>query len=634
MIVVGTAGHIDHGKSSLVRRLTGSDPDRLPEEKERGMTIDLGFAFHTTSAGDTIAFVDVPGHERFVKNMIAGAGGIDAVMLVVAADDGWMPQTQEHFQIVRLLGVRHGLIVVNKADLAQPDWIDLLEADIAERVAGSFLDGAPIVRVSAVTGDGLDRLLSELESIAARIAARKSIGKARLYIDRSFIRPGIGGVVTGTLRGGTLSIGQTVAVWPSRQVGRIRTLQSQNRDWQEVRPGQRTAVSFTGIEKDNLVRGGCITDRADLSFFADHPVLVIAAEMLAEAPVSLEDGRRVVLLLGTSETEGDVRMFDVDSLRPGSSGLAFIKPQDPIYGLVGDTCILRLPTPMVTLGGGRLIDHLARFPRRKDLAQLAYLQKRTSGDLRSLVVSELEKLILAPVDSFLVNSDFAASEISEVVDSLVRSGAAGVFAARVYLNDVLQRTAHQCRSRLEEHLHRHSHVKGLLTEELLTLLPIERSTATILIEYMVDQKILGRDGEYYNVAGRTATLKGVIKQAHDEILTALEADPYAPPTLATFTVRGKVYQQAIKFMLDSREVHKCGAEFLFLRRIWDEIVSYIVESLQAEGQLPVATLRDRFGFTRKYVIPILEETDRLGLTKRAGDNRVKGDRFENANADL
>lgn len=634
MIVIGTAGHIDHGKSSIVRRLTGSDPDRLPEEKARGMTIDLGFAFYNTPDNDAVAFVDVPGHERFVKNMIAGAGGIDAVMLVIAADDGWMPQTQEHFQIVRLLGVRHGLVVINKSDLVEKDWLDLLEAEIAEKTDGSFLSDAPIVRVSASTGAGFDRLQEHLQKLTRDIEARKGIGKARLYIDRSFVRPGIGGVVTGTLRGGSLSVGQTVAVWPSRKTCRVRTLQSQNHDLQTVDPGHRTAVSFTGVEKEDLVRGGCVTDRTDLSYFSDHPVLVVAAELLNEAPVPLDDGRRVVLLLGTTESEAEVRMFDTDALKPGQSGLVFVLPDDPVYGLVGDSCILRLPTPMVTLGGGRLIDHLARFPRRRDLPGLAYLSHRSVGDIQSLVVSELEKLVLAPVRGFLDSADYSAAQIEDGMRTVIKEGAADRFNDHYYLKQTLEAVAEQCRRSLEKHLQRQSHVKGLLVEELHSLLPLGRPTVTVLVDYLLEKKIITRDGEYYNLAGRTASLKGVIKQAHDEILAALEAEPYAPPTLSTFTSKGKVYQQAIKYILDTGEAAKCGADFLFIREVWKEVVTFIADALNTRGELTVAELRERFGFTRKFVIPILEETDRLQFTRRAGDVRVKGERFENAIADL
>ncbi|HWR82406.1 MAG TPA: selenocysteine-specific translation elongation factor, partial [Candidatus Deferrimicrobium sp.] len=352
MIVVGTAGHIDHGKSSIVRRLTGTDPDRLPEEKARGMTIDLGFAFYTTPDGEDIAFIDVPGHERFVKNMISGTGGIDVAMLVVAADDGWMPQSQEHFQVVRLLGIRDAIIVINKIDLVQRDWIELIKQDIKTKVARSIFEGAPILVVSAETGEGFEALGEHLNVLPQKVRGHADVGKARLYIDRAFVRPGMGGVVTGTLRGGRLSVGQQVSVWPTMTVGKVRTLQSMNRDVTTAIPGQRTAVSFTGIDKDVLQRGGVVSDRLDLSFFRSHKVLALALELIPEAAVSLTNRRRILLMVGTTEVEGEIRLPAGREMRPGESGVVFFKPEEPIYCLVGDHFIARLPTPMVTLGGG------------------------------------------------------------------------------------------------------------------------------------------------------------------------------------------------------------------------------------------------------------------------------------------
>jgi len=302
MIIVGTAGHIDHGKSAIVKRLTGTDPDRLPEERERGMTIDLGFAFYRTPSEEQIAFVDVPGHERFVKNMIAGAGGIDVVLLVIAADDGWMPQSQEHFQIIRLLGVKRGLLVLNKVDLVEPDWLQLLEDDIRQKTAGSFLAESPIFRVSAETGEGFDKLAGFLDHLPASINKRSDYDKARLFIDRSFIRQGIGGVVTGTLRGGSLDVGQTVSLWPSMITAKIRTLQSQNHEVTRVGPGQRTAVSLTGVDRELLVRGGVISGRTDLSFFKEHPVLALSVEMLPESPFPLNDRRHSHLRQARDQT--------------------------------------------------------------------------------------------------------------------------------------------------------------------------------------------------------------------------------------------------------------------------------------------------------------------------------------------
>ncbi|MBD3403872.1 hypothetical protein GF420_13345 [candidate division GN15 bacterium] len=288
---------------------------------------------------------------------------------------------------------------------------------------------------------------------------------------------------------------------------------------------------------------------------------------------------------------------------------------------------------MVTLGGGRLLDHMSRFPRRKELAGLAYLRERASGDLESLVVSELRKEVLVFSETFLSHTEIAAQDIEHQVGKLTGAGRVDAFRSYLYLNEQLESTVQHVKARLDEKLNDRAHVKGLLIDELLALIPLPKDRAQMLVDYLLEQKILTRDGEYLTLAGRTATLKGVIKQAHDEVIAALEQEPYAPPNLSSFTGKGKVYQQAIKYILDTSEAHKCGADFLFLQSVWHEVVGYVTDTLEASGELAVTQLRDRFGFTRKYAIPILEETDRLGITKRAGDIRVKGENFEKALAD-
>jgi len=628
MIIIGTAGHIDHGKSAIVKRLTGTDPDRLPEEKERGMTIDLGFAFYRTPSGQQVALIDVPGHERFVKNMIAGAGGIDSVMLVVAADDGWMPQSEEHFQITRLLGVRHGVIVINKTDLVESDWLELLEQELKEKVADSFLQDAPVYRVSAETGEGFDSLSEYLNQLPDHLASRKNIGKARLAIDRSFIRPGMGGVVTGTLRGGKLQVGQTVGVWPGMVTGKVRTLQSGGEDVQTAVPGQRTAVSLTGVDREQLIRGGVVTDRTDLKFFAEHPVLVLRVEMLHDAQVALSDRRRVLMIVGTTETEGEIRLYDRKALEPSQSGLVFFVPDHPVYALVGDHFILRLPTPMVTLGGGAILDHLADPPRRKQLRRLAYLQERIALSPESLVLTELRKQVLVSRETLLAESDYAAAQISEVVDQLIESGQIGRIGHRVYSNDVVREETENVLAVFRKELEDKSHLKGLSLADIGRKLSHLRPVLPGLLELLVREGSLELKVELYDLPGRGMSLKGVIKQAYDEIMTALREQKFDPPALSYLASRGKVHQQAIKYIIESGEGYKCGSDFLFLAEAWEEIVGFVKEHLQKHGRMAVADLRDRFGFTRKFGIPILEELDRLGITQRDGDFRVKGRNFE------
>ncbi|MDH4156353.1 MAG: selenocysteine-specific translation elongation factor [candidate division Zixibacteria bacterium] len=628
MITIGTAGHIDHGKSRIVLRLTGTDPDRLPEEKERGMTIDLGFAFYRTPDGESVALVDVPGHERFVKNMIAGAGGIEAVMLVVAADDGWMPQSQEHFQVVRLLGVQQGFIVINKIDLAESDWLELLEQDIRDKVRGSFLENAPIFRVSAATGAGIDELRQFLNELPGRIGARGDINKARLYIDRSFVRPGIGGVVTGTLRGGNLSLGQTVAVWPSEKVGKIRSLQSNNQDVQLAQPGQRTAVSITGVDKEYLQRGGVISDRLDLSYFREHPVMALSIEMISEAPVALTEGREILLITGTTEVSGTVRLFRDKNLKPGQKGIVFFRPEAPLYALVGDHFVARLPTPMVTLGGGCILDHLANFPRRRHFDSYAYLEQRASALLDDLVVSELRKAVIRPHGDFLGQAAYSDDDIHRSVARLERDGIIGIFGKYIIHRDGIGQAVRGLTAAIDKFLSGKPHLRSLSFMEIGRLSPYSDDTTRVLVEYMVSQGNMVVIGDRYNLAGRGAALQGAIKQAHDEIMAELKANPFTPPTLGGLAGRGKNYKEAIKYILDQREGCKCGSDFIFLSEAWDKIVAFIRQRLDSKGELMVTELRDQFAFSRKFVIPILEETDRIKLTRREGDKRVKGEKYE------
>ena len=628
MLTIGTAGHIDHGKSAVVKRMTGTDPDRLPEEKSRGMTIDLGFAFMSSSSGEEIGFVDVPGHERFVRNMIAGVGGIDVVMLVVAADDGWMPQSEEHFQIIRLLGITRGLIVINKIDLVDDDWLQLLTEDVKEKVKGSFLAEAPIFAVSAATGAGFEPLIAYLKDLPAQIASSRDIDQARLYIDRSFIRPGIGKVVAGTLRGGSLSVGQAISVWPGNHRGKVRSLQSNSREVERATPGQRTALSVTGVDKEYLLRGGCISDRTDLSFFRDHPVLALSVELLANSPVTLTDRRRVLLITGTTEVEGEIRVFQQKTIAPSTKGVVFFKPDEPPFTLIGDHYIMRLPTPMVTLGGGRVLDHLDRFPRRKTYAAMEYLNERMSGNLEDLIVSELKKRVIAPVDDFLKDADHSRNDILKIIERLTKEKTAGRHDKYVFLNEELEQAKEQFHASILRFLEDKPHLKGLSADELARASKLNKGLTAALVSYMVSTGEMVRMADRYNLVGRGMSLKGELKKAHDQIMAALKSEPYTPPRLTDLAKGGKNFREAIKYVLEAGEGYKCGSEFVFLPEVWDEILVFIKNHLAEKDFLNVADLKNRFGFTRKFAIPILEETDRTGLTQRQGDIRVKGNRFE------
>lgn len=628
MLIIGTAGHIDHGKSAIVRRLTGTDPDRLPEEKARGMTIDLGFAFRRSTAEGSLAFVDVPGHERFVKNMIAGAGAIDSVMLVIAADDGWMPQSEEHFQIVRLLGIERGLIVINKCDLAEPDWLDLLEEDVRDKVKGSFLADAPMFRVSAATGEGFDALAEYIDALPEQVKIDRDAGQARLYVDRSFVLLGIGGVVTGTLRGGPLSVGQHVSIWPARESGKIRSLHANDVEVETALPGQRTAISFSGIDKEILSRGSVITDRTDLQSFAERPIMVLSIELINDARVSLVDRRRVVLIIGTTEVEGEVRLLGGKELRAGEKGMVSFKPDDPVLSLVGDHVIVRLPTPMVTLGGGKVLDHLEHFPRKKDLSRYAYLQQRLSGETDDLIISELQHRLLVRSDRLLSEAAIAPKRIRAAVQKLTKNKTIGRFGKYLYHSDTIESASEKFKNSLGKYLEKNSHLKGLPREQLLQVVSRSVDNSELLLEYMLDDGAIVKLGDKYNLVGRGMSLKGKIREAHGEIITQLTTSPFTPPKLAELAKGGKDHKEAIKYIIESGEGYKCGSSFLFLTDTWTDIVGFIRDKLSQSPTMSVTDLKERFNLSRKFAIPIFEETDRLKLTERDGDFRIKGDRFE------
>lgn len=629
MLIIGTAGHIDHGKSSIVKRLTNVDPDRLPEEKERGMTIDLGFAFYKTDKEETVGFVDVPGHERFVKNMIAGVGGIDLVMLVIAADDGWMPQSEEHFQIVRLLNIKNGIIVINKSDLAENDWLELLEAEVAEKVKGSFLEDAPIFKVSAQTGDGFEKLQDYLNELPDKIKSKNNIKKTRLYIDRSFVRQGIGGVVTGTLRGGNLQIGQNIDIFPSLEKGKVRTLQSNKQEVDMVTPGHRTAVSVTGIEKEKLVRGGVLSSNIDVEEIYHKQYLALSLSLLEESKIAIADRRKVVIIIGTTEVEGEIRLYDKKNIKPGENGIIFFKPDEPLFSLIGDFYIMRLPTPMVTLGGGQVLDRMRHFPKKKELEKYSYLNKRIPLSLGNLILSELDKKGIAAKDNILADANFSPDDIQSETKKLLESNQLTSFENNIISEMALSEKIKNYQKKITTFLKDKSHLSGLLLEQLKDLLNLPESQLKLIIRYMTSKGTMVKVGDVYSLSGQKQELAGPVKKAFDEIMRELQSGQFRPPSISSFTSKGKPYKDAIKFILDNKLGYKCGSEFIFVNEVWEEIVGFVKDVLNKNNELIVADLKDQFSLSRKYTIPILEETDRIRLTERDGDVRVKGRSFEN-----
>ena len=628
MFVIGTAGHIDHGKSAIINRLTGIDPDRLPEEKERGMTIDIGFAHYDTPDGRRIGIIDVPGHERFVRNMIAGAGGIDAVVLVVAADDGWMPQSQEHLQITKLLGIKYGFIALTKIDLAEKSWIDLVEDDIREKVSGSFLEGAPIVRVSSITGEGFEQLQKEILNLADSVIEREDIGKPRLYIDRSFVLSGMGGVVAGTLRGGQFTVGDEIAVYPARKSGKVRTIQSHGHQIEKAEPGQRTSISLTGIDKEYVRRGDVITTPKIMDAYPDNQVFALSVSVIPEARISLDSGRRLLMILGTTEVEGEIRIGQSQIIHPGQEGFLFFRPEKPVMAFVGDRFIFRLPTPQYTIGGGEILDFISRFPRKKELPQFEYLEARKNLTSIGLVQSELKKSIFIDKETDFICTNYSQAEINAAVKKLSDGGEVGEHGNKHYLTSEIAPNVDQVLFAFDEIFEVHPHYDGIGIEMIAAKTGRNVHSLEPIFDLMCGKKQLIKKKNKYDLPGRAVTVTGDIKRAAQMIEIDLHRGGYTPPTSKELIGKDGVRKEALEFLLTTGKAIKIGPTLVFHTERWNEIIEIIKEMLSGGETLSVSALREKLGSSRKFVVPILEETDRLGVTERQGDVRIKGENFE------
>ncbi len=632
-IVVGTAGHIDHGKSALVRALTGTDPDRLKEEKERGITIDLGFA-HTVVGDVNLAFVDVPGHERFVKTMLAGVGGIDLVVLVVAADESVMPQTREHFDICRLLRVPAGLVALTKADLVDADTLELVQLEVRELVAGSFLDQAPILAVSSRTGQGLDALRAELQRLAHTVAARSAAGATRLPIDRVFTMKGFGTVITGTLVSGRIAADQDLELLPDGRRVKVRGIQVHGEAQTEAVAGHRVAVNLGGVEIADVLRGETL---AATGTFQPTRVVDVVVELLPSAR-PLKHGARVRFHHGTSELLGRIAIVsDGAEAAPGSTVFGRLRLEAPAVLVRGDRFVLRAYSPPVTIAGGQVLDP---DPRRVGVRTAAgrtrferIAMPRTppgpgadSGALEALV--EETGAAGMPVEALTSRLGLAPDAVAGALEALTRSGRGAVAGHVVVATSVVSDLESKLLARLAEFHKAHPLMEGLPREEARERLFAKANGSVfdlVLARLVESKRIVARDR--LALATHRLALSDTDLRASAAIERAYRDAGLKPPDLAavaanhhlTTPVADKLsallLRQKVLVKLETLLFHES-----VLRQLKED-----VQGLKREGQqatIDVGTFKDRFGVSRKYAIPLLEYLDRERVTRRVGDVRV------------
>jgi selenocysteine-specific elongation factor len=628
-VVMGTAGHIDHGKTQLIKALTGIDTDRLKEEKERGITIDLGFAHLRCEDGTEVGVIDVPGHERFVRNMLAGVGGIDLVMLVIAADEGVMPQTREHLAICQLLRIKTGLVALTKIDMVDEDWIELVSEDTREFLKGTFLEGKPIVPVSAKTGQGLDDLRGALQTLVAHVPPKHAEGKFRLPVDRVFTIRGFGTVVTGTLFSGTLRVEDRVEIYPKGIEVKVRGLQVHNAGVAEAVAGQRTAVNLQGIEKVELERGDVLGRPGE---FAPTFMLDAVLQHIHDAPRPLRHRARVRLHLGTSELMGRVMLLDREELAPGEEAYVQFRLEKPATVLPRDRFVIRSYSPVQTIGGGVLLDVQPAKHRRGEVGLASHFHLLAENGPEAIFAHHLKQATHKGLrlSEFLPRTELSEAHLRQMATTLQRAGRVRAVSAEMgwYLHaDAFDTLTRDLRGSLET-FHRQNPLKPTISIEELRakIRGLGERVCLLALEQLRHQGdvVVERDRV------RLATHQVALDDARERLLNELEGEfldaGYQPPRVEEVFDKLKVGKghdkELLQVLLDQGRAVRLKDNLVFHRSNLEKVASLLVMYLRDHREITPLEFKDLLGVSRKYAIPLLEYFDSQKITIRIGDKRV------------
>ena len=627
MRVIGTAGHVDHGKSTLIEALTGTHPDRLKEELAREMTIELGFGWLTLPNGEEVGLVDVPGHRDFIENMLSGISGIDAALLVIAADEGVMPQTKEHLAILDLLQIPAGLIVVTKTDLASDSgWLDLLEADIRSSVSDTVFKDAPIVRVSARTNTGLKELITNLQTLLENKPARLDLNRPRLPIDRVFSMSGFGTVVTGTLSDGHLSIGDEVEILPSGQKGRVRGLQTHKKKEETAIPGSRTAVNISGVDTELIRRGEVVvhpnqyqsTRRIDARF-----------RLLNDIEIPMKHGDEVKFFVGASETMATLRLLGIEELNAGEEGWIQLELRDPLVTVRGDRYILRRPSPSETLGGGVVIDHQPKGRHKRfDEAVLKSLESLAQGSPADVLLEAALALNTAPLKEIVTKSRLDASTaeaaLKEVLENgqllLLEDGKAEIKSDALAItlphwNDLRGRVENT----LDTYHKQFSLRRGIPREELKSRLKLTPRIFNAVIKKLVESNTLKDARGAVSRLGHEIKFDTSQQVKVQEMMRKFAKSPYATPSVKE--CQAEVGEEIVSALIEMGELVAVSPDVIFRKQDYDGMVEKIKIAIQQKERITLGEVRDMLDTTRKYVQALLEHLDAIGVTMRDGDAR-------------
>lgn len=627
MRVIGTAGHVDHGKSTLIAALTGTHPDRLKEEQAREMTIDLGFGWLTLPNGEEVGIVDVPGHRDFIENMLSGIAGIDAALLVIAADEGVMPQTKEHLAILDLLQIPAGLIVLTKTDLI-PDtaWLDLVETDIRATVADTVMKDAPILRVSAKTKMGLNSLTSNLQSLLEKKPTRPDLDRPRLPIDRVFTMSGFGTVVTGTLSDGHLSIGDDVEILPSGQQGRIRGLQTHKKKEETAVPGFRTAVNISGIEAEAIQRGEVVVHPNQ---YQSTRRLDAQLRLLKDSSTLMKHNSEVKFFVGASETIATVRLLGTEQLKPGEEGWIQLELRDPVVAVRGDRYILRRPSPGETLGGGVIVDHQPRGRHKRfDEEILKSLEALSQGTPAEILFEAALALHAAPIREIVTRSRLdpstAESALKEllITDSLITlEDGAPTITSDILVISLAHWNAlrEKVLSAVQSYHTSYPLRGGMPREELKSRLKLSPRVFNAVISTLLTRHLLLDSGNLLAMPGHTITFNAQEQAKIHGLMRRFEQNSLSPPSVKE--CQAEVGEEVLTALITMGQFILIATDVIFRKQDYDLAVTKIREMLLQSEKITLAEVRDELNTSRKYAQALLEHLDAIGTTVRDGDFR-------------
>ncbi|KXK13332.1 MAG: selenocysteine-specific elongation factor [Chloroflexi bacterium OLB14] len=622
MRVIGTAGHVDHGKSTLIEALTGTHPDRLKEEQAREMTIELGFGWLTLPNGEQVGIVDVPGHRDFIENMLAGIAGIDAALLIIAADEGIMPQTKEHLAILDLLGISSALIVLTKTDLASDvEWLELLTLDIRQALSHTVLKDAPILKVSAKTKDGIASLITHLQSLLENKPHRPNLYRPRLPIDRVFSMSGFGTVVTGTLSSGELTVGDEIEILPSGIKGRIRGLQTHKKKEETAAVGSRTAVNISGIEVDAIKRGDVLIHTNQY-----HATRRIDAKitLLKDIRNSVKHGDEVKFFVGASESIATLRLLGTEELKAGQTGWIQLELQEPILAVRGDRYILRRPSPSETLGGGIVVDHQPKSRHKRfDANVLKSLEALSHGSPTEILLEASLTLGITTENNLQVKSRLDVKQFEQALAELVKTHQLIRLGENknslIISNSTLQNLKEKTLQVVEEHHKQYRLRSGISKEELKNKLKLPAKEFNSILEFLVKNDSLRMTG--FAVASPQHKIQFNEQEQLNviELKRKFEANPYNTPSVKE--CQQDVGEEIINALIENGELITVSGDVIFLKRDYDVMTLQIKTEIEKRGKISLAEVRDLFHTTRKYAQALLEHLDQLGMTMRDGDVR-------------